>query len=64
MHFQQYKSFVQPHLDYGNIVYDPTNNQSFSNKIDAVQYNTVISVTNGIQELLEQNSIKNKELTR
>ena len=64
MHFQQYKSFVQLHLDYGNIVYDPTNNQSFSNKIDAVQYNTVISVTNGIQELLEQNSIKNKELSR
>ena len=31
-----YKSFVRLHLDYGNIVYDQPNNQSFSNKIEAV----------------------------
>ena len=32
-----YKSFVRPHLDYGDVVYDQRNNQSFSNKIEAVQ---------------------------
>ena len=37
-----YKSFVRPHLDYGDIVYDHPNNQIFSNKIEAVQYNAAL----------------------
>ena len=31
-----YELFIRPHLDYGNIVYDQPNNQSFLNKIEAV----------------------------
>ena len=31
-----YKSFARPHLDYGDIKYDQPNNQSISNKIEAV----------------------------
>ena len=68
-----YKSFVRPHLDYGDIVYDQPNNQSFSNKIKAVQYNAALAITNAIKEtsrtksqskkLLEQNSMKNYELS-
>ena len=27
-----YKSFVRPHLEYGDIVYDHPNNKSFCNK--------------------------------
>ena len=27
-----YKSFVRPHLDYGDIIYDQPNNESFCNK--------------------------------
>ena len=27
-----YKSFVRPHLDYGDIIYDHPNNESFCNK--------------------------------
>ena len=26
-----YKSFIQPHLDYGDIIYDQPNNESFCN---------------------------------
>ena len=44
-----YKSFVRPHLDYGDIVYDQPNNQSFSNKIKAVQYNAALAITNAIK---------------
>ena len=44
-----YKSFVRPHLDYGDIVYDQPINQSISNKIEAVQYNAALAITNAIK---------------
>ena len=28
-----YKSFIRPHLDNGDIIYDQPNNQAFSNKL-------------------------------
>ena len=34
-----YKSFIRPHLDYGDIIYDQPNNESFCNLIEKVQYN-------------------------
>ena len=43
-----YKSFVRPHLDYRDIAYDQPNNQSFSNKIEAAQYNAALAITNAI----------------
>ena len=44
-----YKSFVRPYLDYGDIVYDQPDIQSFSNKIEAVQYNATLAITNAIK---------------
>ena len=44
-----YKSFVRPYLDYGDIVYDQPDIQSFSKKIEAVQYNATLAVTNAIK---------------
>ena len=32
-----YKSFVRPHLDYGDVIYDHPNNQNFANKIESMQ---------------------------
>ena len=32
-----YKSFVRPHLDYGDTIYDQPNNESFCNKPETVQ---------------------------
>ena len=54
-----YKPFVRPHLDYGDIVYDHPNNQIFSNKIEAVQYNAALQSQTQSKEHLERNSIKN-----
>ena len=34
-----YKSFVQPHLDYGDILYSQPNNESVCQKIKIIQYN-------------------------
>ena len=29
-----YKSFIRPHLGYGDILYDKPNNENFQNKIE------------------------------
>ena len=35
-----YKAFVRPHLDYGDVLYDQTFNNSFHAKMESIQYNT------------------------
>ena len=43
--------FVRPHLDYGDIIYDQSNNKSFCNKIQykRVQYNAALAITGAIR---------------
>ena len=45
-----YKLFVGPHLDYGEIIYDQPNNESFCNKIERFQYNAALANTDAITE--------------
>ena len=44
-----YKSFVRPHLDYGDVIYDQPNNSNLSHKIESVQYNAVLAITGAIR---------------
>ena len=44
-----YKSFIWPHLDYGDIIYDQPNNESFCNLIERVQYNAALAITGAIK---------------
>ena len=44
-----YKSFVRPHIDYGDIIYDQPNNDSFCNMIEIVQYNAALAITGAIK---------------
>ena len=44
-----YKSFIRPHLDYGDIIYDQPNNESFCNLIENVQYNAALAITVAIK---------------
>ena len=44
-----YKSFVRPHLDYGDIIYDQPNNESFTQKIERIQYNAALTITGAIK---------------
>ena len=44
-----YKSFVRPHLDYSNIIYDQPNNESFTQKIEKIQYNAALAITGAIK---------------
>ena len=45
-----YKSFVRPHLDYGDVIYDQTNNFSLSDKIESVPSNAVLAIAGAIRE--------------
>ena len=44
-----YKSFIQPHLDYGDIIFDQPFNNSFQNKIEGIQYNACLAITGAIR---------------
>ena len=40
-----FKSFISPHLDYGDIIYDRTYNTSFHQNIKSIQYNAALAIT-------------------
>ena len=40
-----YKTFVRPHIDYGDIIYDSSSNATFSQMIDSIQYNAALAIT-------------------
>ena len=44
-----YKSFIQPHLDYGDIIYDQTYNPSFHQRPESLQYNATLATTGAIR---------------
>ena len=44
-----YKSFFRPHLDYGDVIYDQTNNSRLSDKTEFAQYNTALAKTAAIR---------------
>ena len=44
-----YKSFIRPHLDYGDIIYDQAYTALFHQKIESVQYNSALAVTGAIR---------------
>ena len=44
-----YKSFVRPHLDYGDVIYDQPNNQNFADKIEKIQYDAALAITGAIR---------------
>ena len=44
-----YKSFLRPHLDYCDTIYDQPNNESFCTKIEHIQYNVALAITGAIK---------------
>ena len=44
-----FKSFIRPHLDYGDIIYDKAYNESFHAKLEALQYNASLAITGAIK---------------
>ena len=44
-----YKSFIRPHLDYGDIIYDKAFNESFHAKLESLQHNATLAITGAIK---------------
>ena len=42
------KSFIRPHLDYGDSIYDQAYNASFQQKVQNIKYNAVLAVKGAI----------------
>ena len=43
------KSFIRPHLDYGDVMYDQAYTASFYQKIESIQYNSALAITSAIR---------------
>ena len=43
-----YKSFIRPHLDYGDVTYDQAYNASFQQKVESIQYNAALAIRGAI----------------
>ena len=54
-----YKTFLRPHLDHGDTVYDQRSNSSLSDKIESLQYNAALAITGGIRGSQKKNCIEN-----
>ena len=44
-----YRSFIRPHLDYCDVIYDQPHNEDFCSKIESVQYKAALSITGAIK---------------
>ena len=44
-----YKSFITPHLDYCDVIYDQPNNESFCTRIERIQYKVPLAITGAIR---------------
>ena len=44
-----YKSFVRPHLDYGDVIFDKAYNNYFQQTLESLQYKTSLAITGDIK---------------
>ena len=43
------KSFIRPHLDYRDVIYDQPNNESFCSKVELIQDNGAFAITGAVR---------------
>ena len=44
-----YKAFIRPHLDHGDVIFDQAFNNFFHQRLESIQYNTVLTITGAIR---------------
>ena len=64
-----YKTFIRPHLDYSDIIYDKVYNASFHQKLELLQYNACLAITGAIrgtskEKLYEELGLESLKLRR
>ena len=50
-----YRSFIRPHLNYGDVIYGNPNNETSKNEIENIQYKTCTAITGAIHETSGEN---------
>ena len=50
-----YKSFIGPHLDYGDVIYDRASKESCHKTLKFPKYNTAIAITGAIRGTSSEN---------
>ena len=51
-----YKSFIRPHLDYGDISYNKLNNETFQNETEKLQYGASLAISGAMERTLKEKS--------
>ena len=46
---QIYKSFIRPHLDYGDVIHDKAFIRSFQKKLESIQWDAALAITGTIR---------------
>ena len=54
-----YKNFIRPHLDYGDVIYNHTFNESFHQHLESIQYNAAIAMTGTMRGTSSEKLFKN-----
>ena len=49
-----YESFIRPHLDYDDTIYDQAYNGSFHQKLELLQYKAYLAITGAIRGTLRE----------
>ena len=50
----EYKAFIRPHLDYGDIIYNQTYNDPFHQKMESIPHNAALAITGALRGKLYQ----------
>ena len=56
-----YESFVRPHLNFGDAVYDQLNNGSLSDITESLQYNEALTITAAVRGPLKEKLYQQKQ---
>ena len=54
-----FKTFVRSHRDYGDVLYEQAFNSVFQNKLESIQYNVCLAITDQLGVHRQKKSIKN-----
>ena len=44
-----YKTFLRPHLDYCDVIYDKPHNEKFADTVESIQCNAALAITGAIK---------------
>ena len=54
-----YKSFIRPHLDYDDFIYDQPLNESLFNRTESIQYNAALAISLATQGSFREKLYRN-----